>query len=185
MDELNPIEKHDADLARHTRRQSAALAHASGFAAAFLTVAICFAIAWFTLITFGYFKVIFGVATGIAVKHLGRGAGPRFAHIAGLYAALAVVGYESLIAFFFVASNDPAAHPEMLREGSREILKSAYSFSRLVLEFAEACVAYFLAYRIGLNPMAKDELDYLLEAKGIDVPPKGAPGWKTHHRRRR
>lgn len=37
-----------------------------------------------------------------------------------------------------------------------------------VRAFGVYTVSFVAAYRIAVNPMARDELDYLLEAKGVD-----------------
>lgn len=168
MPELSPIEKFDQDMAAHSGRQSGLLAHASGLAATIIAIVLCTAITYFSHFTFGFFKIIFGVFAGIMVKHIGRGSGSRFGNIAGFYAVLAVVGYEIILSTFFIASNDPSMLSESHDAGQREFLKSAHNLSKIIMEIATAIFAYILAYRIGKNPMKKDELDYLLEAKFPD-----------------
>lgn len=168
MPELSPIEKHDQDLAAHAGKQSVFLAHMSGFAATIIAIVLCTAITYLSHFTFGFFKVIFGLVAGIMVKHIGRGSGSRFGNIAGFYAILAVVGYEIILSTFFIASNAPSSIPVASDLGQKEVLESAYSLSKLTMELATAVFAYIIAYRIGKNPMKKDELDYLLEAKFPD-----------------
>lgn len=180
MADLSPIEKHDQDLALHASGQSAAKSHLSGLASALIAVVLCTAITYTTHFAFGFFTIIFGVLTGFVVKYLGKGTGARFGNIAGVYAVAAVVGYELILATFFVASNDPASIKGPHLERTREFLTMANSLSDMLNELCAAAIAYYIAFRIGKNPMGKDELDYLLEAKGIP-----AENRKISQRRRR
>ncbi len=167
MENLTPLQKHDRDLAEHAGRASDFRAHIAGAAAAALTIIACIAFTYFSHFTFGFFKVVFGVVAGVFVKHIGRGTGVRFGILAGTYAVVAVIGYEMMLSAFFIASDDPSSRMPVLpdREAEEAFMAMTYSFSHLVRDAASAAVAFVLAYRIGKNPMKKDELDYLLEAK--------------------
>jgi hypothetical protein len=184
MDGLSPLEKHDRDLDAHSGGKSDFLAHAAGIAAVGLTVIACAALTYFSHFTFGFFKVLFGVFTGILVKHIGRGSGRRYGVLAGAYAVVAVIGYEMILSAFFY---DPAVSA-MSRHGDDEmqaLREQAHSYRELLFAAASAVGAFVLAYRIGKNPMKKDELDYLLEAKlGADAETKYAGNYFKKKRRR-
>jgi hypothetical protein len=167
MEEPNPIEKHDQDLAEHKKKQSLALVNLGGILSAILTVVLCTVITYTAHFTFGFFKILFGVLVGFGVKRIGKGSGTLVANTAGLYAVAAVIGYEWILATFFIAGDDPSLLPGRHDEESKAFMQMAYSYSRLVHEPAAAAFAYILAFRIAKNPMKKDELDYLLEAKGV------------------
>jgi len=167
MEESNPIEKHDLDFAAHTNRQSVLLANLGGIIAGLLAVFLCTTITYTAHISLGYFKVVFGVLTGMGVKYLGKGSGKYFGNAAGLYGVGAVIVYEWILATYFISKTDPSLLPRGFKPEELEFWKMAFSFSRILKEIGTAIFAYAIAYRIGKNPMKKDELDYLLEAKGI------------------
>lgn len=167
MEQLTPLQKHDRDLEEHAGGTSDFRAHFAGAGAAALTVTACIMLTYFSHFTFGYFKIVFGVFTGVFVKHIGRGTGGKYGFLAGMYAVVAVISYELMLSTFFVALDDPGEKLPVLpdREAEQAFLALTYSFSHLVRDAASAVMAFVLAYRIGKNPMKKDELDYLLEAK--------------------
>ncbi|GEM_PF-5775481 len=170
MDELTPLEKYDRDLQEHMGGKSDFRAHAAGIAAVLPTVIACTLLTYFSHFTFGFLKIVFGVFTGILVKHFGKGSGTKYGVLAGLYAVAAVVAYEMILETLFIAADNPANSTFRYRDEEQQAFQAmAYSFVNFIRDTASAAGAFVLAYRIGKNPMKKDELDYLLEAKHGDA----------------
>lgn len=184
MSELSPIEKHDLALQEHAGRNSLFLANIAGAGSVLFTIILCTVITEFSHFTFGFFRVVFGVFAGILVKHIGKGSGTRYGVLAGVYAVIAVIGYEVILSTFYIVGRDPSTAPG-LEEEEKEFFRIANNFGMLVQDFATAAVAFVIAYRIGKNPMKKDELDYLLEAKlRTDDDEKYAKNYFKRKRRR-
>ena len=103
MGETNAIEKHDEDFAAYTSRQSVSKARLGGLAGMFGTVLFCLIVTDLTGFTFGFFKVVFGVIVGYAVKAWGKGSGHAFGFIAGIHALSGVVLFEVALSAWYDA----------------------------------------------------------------------------------
>lgn len=169
MTKSNALEKHDHDLAEHVRHQSPFKAHLAGIGTALAAAIGCIIITSLTYFTFGVFKILFGILTGVMVKAIGKGSGVRFGIIAGGYAVLAAVAYEALLSLLFYDPRDPAFRADPLEDGLQQFEEAAYNLVDLIWQLGTAGFAFLIAYRIGKNPMKKDELDYLLEEKIKDT----------------
>ncbi len=168
----NAVDQYDADLKSHSSRQSLSLANAGGIIGVVLCVSLSVG---FTMVFHVSLKVVylmFGVVIGIFVKVLGKGVGNKFGFIGAFYAVLGVLIQEFLFSLLFVDLNSyRASRPSI--DPEHQNFNSFYASTMEWLWTGGLSIgAAIIAFRISKNPMKKDEIDYLLEAKGIDLDQK-------------
>ena len=168
----DPIEKHDADFAAHLAPGNMQLAQTAG-----LISCLAMAVLW-GLITYvgnfviGYFAIAVGIAVGFSVKQLGKGSGTAFAVTAGVYALLGCMLGNLMCIAFAIAHQAGYSLAKILFVVDYGRLFGFYLQEFDVHDIIFYAIAFSSAFKIALNPMKKDELDYVLEAKGITVEPR-------------
>ena len=165
----NALEKHDMDLRAWGKDGSIIKASIVGALTATILVVIFTAFAYYFHMTLKIFTVLFGVVTGVMVKHIGKGSANKYGTIAGGFAFAGVLFYSLVLANYFVSDAQTIADKFPTNTyGQKDMLNNAFIFREILWGIVAAVVSFAIGYRIGKNPMKKDELDYLLEAKGID-----------------
>jgi hypothetical protein len=166
---LDAIEKHDRDKWNHQKDGDTAKAQLAAVAAGLLGAILWGFVTYFTHFILGYFAIGLGVLVGISVKHFGKGSGMIFGIIGGLYAlASCFLGMLFSLIFFAAASNNISFVDILFMVDYGEVVK-IYFEEFDMHDIAFYGIAFGSAFKISMNPHGKDELDYLLEAKGINL----------------
>lgn len=168
----DPIAKHDADLSAHLAPGNFQFAQAAGIASGVAMAVLWGLITYAGNLVIGYFAIAVGIAVGFSVRFVGKGSGTAYAVTAGIYALLGCMLGNLMCIAFAIAHQEGFSLAKILFVVDYAALFKLYLREFDLHDIIFYAIAFSSAFKIALNPMRKDELDYLLEAKGITVEPR-------------
>ncbi len=167
-DAIDPIEKHDRDLLAHGRDGSIAAAQIAGLVSGLLGALIWGLVTYFSHLIIGYFAIGLGLLVGFAVKVFGKGTGVIFGLTGGAYALMSCFLGMLFCLLFFGAASARIPFSQILLMADYGEIAAIYFQSFEVIDVVFYAIAFATAFKISMNPLGRDELDYVLASKGID-----------------
>lgn len=167
-DAVDPIEKYDRDLLEHIQEGSAARAQLAGLVSGLLGALLWGLVTYFSHLIIGYFAIGLGIMVGFAVKAFGKGSGTHFALIGGAYALMSCFLGMLFCLLFFAAASEKIPFTQILFMVDYGEIAKIYFQAFEVIDIVFYAIAFATAFKISLNPLKRDELDYVLASKGID-----------------
>ncbi|MBW8887074.1 MAG: hypothetical protein JF616_04870 [Fibrobacteres bacterium] len=168
----DPIQKHDTDLAAHLAPGNMQFAQVAGLVSCLAMAVLWGLITYAGNLVIGYFAIAVGLAVGASVRFVGKGSGTAYAVTAGAYALLGCMLGNLMCIAFAIAHQSGYSLAKILFVVDYGQLFGIYLNDFDVHDIIFYAIAFSSAFKIALNPMSKDELDYVLEAKGITVQPR-------------